>query len=149
VHDHDAVRWLLACVYADHQERRRGLEAAIGLARATPPVVSTGDLVDALPAMLAEVPQDAQVVVFHSAVLTYVKRDRRPAFAGVLADASKARDIVWLSNEPPGTIPEVAALAPPQNELRYLLARTRFTQGQRRDELLAHAHPHGTDCTWL
>jgi len=149
VHDDDAIRWLLACVYPDHRERRRRLEAAIGLARARPPIVSAGDLVDDLPAVLAEVPNDAQLVVFHSAVLNYVKRDRRQAFAGVLADASKERNIVWLSNEAPGVIREVAALVPPQSELRYLLTRTLFTNGQRRDELLALAHPHGADLTWL
>ena len=149
VHDDDAVRWLLACVYPDHGERRRRLEAAIGLARAQRPLVSAGDLVDDLPAVLAEVPDDAQLVVFHSAVLTYVKADRRQAFAGILADASRKRDIIWLSNEPPGVVPEVTAPASAQSELRYLLSRTRFTNGQRRDELLAHAHVHGADLTWL
>jgi hypothetical protein len=82
-------------------------------------------------------------------VLTYVKPDRRQAFAGVLADASRKRDIVWLSNEPPGVIPGVAGPMPPQGELRYQLVRTRFTNGQRRDELLAHAHVHGADLAWL
>jgi hypothetical protein len=149
VRDDDAVRWLLACVYPDHRERRRRLQAAIGLARVERPAVGAGDLVDDLPAVLAEVPDDAQLVVFHSAVLTYVKPDRRQAFAGVLAEASRKRDIVWLSNEPPGAVPEVAALAPAQGELRYLLSRTRFTNGRRRDELLAHAHVHGADVIWL
>ena len=149
VRDDDAIRWLLACVYPDHVERRQRLEAAIGLARVQPPVVNAGDLVEDLPAVLGEVPNDAQLVVFHSAVLTYVKPDRRQAFASILADASKERDIVWLSNEPSGVVSEVAALAPPQGELRYLLSRTLFTNGQRRDELLALAHPHGADVTWL
>jgi hypothetical protein len=149
VHDDDAIRWLLACVYADHRERRQRLEAAVGLARAQPPVVVKGDLVDDLPALLAAVPGDAQLVVFHSAVLTYVKPDRRDAFAGILADASKERDIVWLSNEPPGVIREVAALAPVQSELRFLLSRTRFANGRRYDELLAIAHPHGAEVAWL
>ena len=49
VHDDDAVRWLLACVWPDHPERRRRLEGAIALARLEPPVVSAGDLVDDLP----------------------------------------------------------------------------------------------------
>src|SRR5687767_4703860 len=38
--DDDAVRWLLACVYADHRERRQRLEHAIDLARADRPLVS-------------------------------------------------------------------------------------------------------------
>jgi len=81
VHDEQAVRWLLACVWSDHQERRRRLERAISLARTDPPTVSAGDLVDALPSLLADVPDDAQLVVFHSAVLSYVSADRRQAFA--------------------------------------------------------------------
>lgn len=149
VHDDDAIWWLLACVWPDHRERRRRLEGAIGLARAQPPAVSAGDLVDDLPAVLAEVPDDAQLVVFHSAVLSYVSPDRRQAFADTLADASKQRDIVWLSNEAAGVIPAVAAMAPPLNELRFLLGRTLLTNGQRRDELLALAHPHGAELTWL
>jgi len=148
-HDEEAVRWLLACVWADHPERRRRLECAIELAGAHPPAVSAGDLVDDLPSILAGVPDDAQLVVFHSAVLSYVDSDRRRAFAEVLANASKQRDLVWLSNEAPGVLPEMTTLAPPMNELRFLLGRTRFTNGQRRDELLALAHPHGADLTWL
>jgi hypothetical protein len=119
------------------------------LAKVPPPIVVQGDLVNDLPALLAAVPSNAQLVVFHSAVLTYVKPDRRDAFAGILADASKQRDIVWLSNEPPGVIREVTALAPAQSELRFLLSRTRFVKGQRYDELLALAHPHGAEVTWL
>jgi hypothetical protein len=130
VHDEEAVRWLLACVWADHPDRRRRLEGAIDLARAHPPAVSAGDLVDDLPSVLAGVPDDAQLVVFHSAVLGYVDLDRRHAFGDVLADVSKRRDLVWLSNEAPGVLPEMTALAPPRNERQFLLGRTRFANGQ-------------------
>jgi len=82
-------------------------------------------------------------------VLTYVNRDRRAAFAGILAEISRERDVVWLSNEAPGVVPELTATAPPQSDLRYLLGRTTFTGGRRRDELLALAHPHGADVQWL
>ena len=149
VHDDEAVRWLLACVWSNHGERRRRLEAAIHLARANPPVVSTGDLVDDLPAVLDEVPDDAQLVVYHSAVLTYVSPERRQEFADVLAHASKRRQIVWLSNEARGVVPEMTALAPASDDVRFLLGRTHFDNGRRRDELLAVAHPHGAEMTWL
>ena len=85
--DEDAVRWLLACVWSDHAGRRRRLRQAIQLARADPPRVVAGDLVDDLPILLAEAPGDARLVVFHSAALAYVSQDRREAFAGVLSDA--------------------------------------------------------------
>ena len=149
VHDEEAVRWLLACVWVDHPERRRRLEGAIALARADPPIVDAGDLIDDLPLVLGQVPDDARLVVFHSAVLPYVDPERRRAFADVLAEASKRREIVWLSNEAPGIVREMTALAPAQNALRFLLGRTRFKSGQRQDELLAIAHPHGAELTWL
>jgi hypothetical protein len=149
VRDEDAVRWLMACVWPDHHERRRRLEGAIELARAQPPAIRAGDLVEDLPALLAEAPEDAQLVVFHSAVLSYVSPDHRRAFAAVLAEASSRRDVVWVSNEGAGIIGEVAALASPPSELRFLLGRTRFTNGERHDELLGIAHPHGAELTWL
>jgi len=148
VHDDDAVRWLLACVWPEHHERRRRLEGAIDTARADPPVIRAGDLVDDLPAVLAEAPDDIQLVVFHSAALSYVSRKRRQAFAGLLADASKRRDIVWLANEAAGVVLELTAPAP-SGSLRFLVSRTHFANGQRRSELLALAHPHGAELAWL
>jgi hypothetical protein len=149
VRDEDAVRWLMACVWPDHHERRGRLEGAIELARAQPPDIRAGDLVEDLPALLAEAPEDAQLVVFHSAVLSYVSPDHRRAFAAVLAEASRRRDVVWVSNEGAGIIGELAVLMPPPSELRFALGRTRFTNGQRDDELLGMAHPHGAELTWL
>jgi hypothetical protein len=147
--DGEAARWLLACVWADHPERRRRLEGALALARARPPAVRTGDLVDDLPGLLAEAPADARLVVFHSAVLAYVAPERRAAFAEVLARASARRDVVWISNEAPGLVPELAGLGPPPAPGRFLLGRTWLTARHRRDELLGVAHPHGAELTWV
>lgn len=149
VRDDEAVQWLRACVWADHRERRDRLDGAIAMARIDPPIVRAGDLVDDLPALLDAAPADAQLVVFHSAVLAYVDADRRQAFAMVLSRASRRRDVVWLSNEAPGIVFEQAPLAPPTRELRFLLGRTRFSGGQRSDELLAAVHPHGAELTWF
>jgi hypothetical protein len=147
--DDAAVRWLLACVWPDHVERRRRLECAIELARARPPIVRAGDLVDDLPALLADAPGHAQLVVFHSAVLSYVAPDRRREFAEALARESMRRDVVWLSNEARGIVPEITALAPASGEHRFLLGRTRLSGGRRRDELVGLAHPHGAELRWL
>ena len=148
VHDDDAVRWLLACVWPEHHERRQRLEDAIATARADPPAVRAGDLVNDLPALLAEAPDDAQLVVFHSAVLSYVSRERRRAFADVLAAASKRRDVIWLANEAAGVVAELPA-PETSGSLRFLVGRTRFANGQRRSELLALAHPHGAELAWM
>jgi hypothetical protein len=125
-----------------------GSRARSPLPGPNPPVVRDGDLVDDLPALLAEAPDDAQLVVFHSAVLSYVSCERRQAFADALADASKRRDIIWLANEAAGVVPELPAVAP-SGALRFLVARTRFVNGQRRSEPLALAHPHGAELAWL
>ena len=49
-----------------------GCAAAVGIARADPPYLVRGDLLDALPALVEQAPPDATVVVFHS------RRDRLP-----------------------------------------------------------------------
>lgn len=145
----DDVRWLLSCVWPDHSERRERLTAAIQLAQSRDLSVRRGDLVAELPALLAEVPRDAALVVFHSAVLAYVSSENREAFAQTLAEASSDRDIVWISNESPTVVPEIAALAPPDRPQTFLLGRTSFTNGIREDELLAFAHHHGAELEWL
>ncbi len=147
VQDDEAVRWLLACVWADHRERRARLAAAVEMARANPPTILAGDLVDDLRATLRDVPAEATLVVFHSAVLSYVSPERREAFASILAETARTRDVVWISNEAPGVVREFAA--PASDVLRFLVARTRFTNGRRHDEVLAIAHPHGAHMSWL
>lgn len=150
VSDDDAVKWLRACVWSDHSDRRQRLEAAISLARLDPPPVICGDLVDDLAMLLAEAPLDAHLVVFHSAVLAYVSPERRKAFADVLVNASRAREIVWVSNEAPGVVSGFAAARPADPELRFLVARQTFRRGLAIDEqVLARAHPHGSEMTWL
>jgi hypothetical protein len=149
VHDEAATRWLLACVWPDQHERRRRLEHALELGLAETPEVRKGDLVDDLPALLAEAPADAQLVVFHSAVLAYVASERRQAFADLLAAGSRTRDIVWISNEGPGIVPGIPDLGARKGGMRFVLGRTRLTRGRRVDHSLALAHPHGADLRWV
>jgi hypothetical protein len=148
VRDDDAARWLRACVWPDQPERRRRLDGAIELARACPPLIRAGDLVDALPGLLAAAPEDAELVIFHSAVLSYVSSERRHAFALALAEASMRRDIVWISNEATGIVDDIAAQAPRGHALRFSLWSARFTRGQRHAMRLGFAHPHGLDLSW-
>jgi hypothetical protein len=147
--DEAAVRWLLACVWADHRDRRERLEAAIRLGRGDAPLVTRGDLVDDLSSLLALAPRAATLVVFHSAVLPYVRQERRDAFAEVLAETSTRRDVVWISNESPGLVARLEARAPVVNPRRFLVGRTTFRDRVGRDEVLGLAHPHGRELQWL
>jgi hypothetical protein len=149
VHDADDARWLLSLVWPDHVERRERLSAAIDLARAREVTVRRGDLASDLLALLADVPPEASLVIFHTAVLIYVSEEDCRRFADFLAEASKQRDIVWISNESATVIPEITALAPPVKPADRLLGRTHFRGGQRRDEFLAVAHPQGAELHWF
>jgi hypothetical protein len=149
VRDEDDVRWLLSLVWPEHVERRERLTAAIELARSRGVRVCRGDLASDLPALLAEAPAEATLVVFHTAVLVYVNEEGRRRFAAALAEASKLRDIGWISNESAEVVPEIAALAPPIRPADKLLGRTVYRNGQRHDEFLAVAHPHGAQLHWF
>ena len=73
VTDPDAMAWLQTLVWPEQVARRDRLAAAIEVARAEPPYLREGDLLDALPALLDEVPAGTTPVVFHSAVIAYLE----------------------------------------------------------------------------
>ena len=149
VHNDDDARWLLSLVWPEHSQRRRRLASAIKLAQSSELSLHQGDLVSDLPDILATVPRDALLVVFHTAVLVYVSEDARRDFANVLTETSKHRNIVWISNESATVVPEITALAPPVRPVEKILGRTWLRHGKRNDEILAIAHPHGADLHWL
>lgn len=149
VHSAEAVGWLLACVWADHSFRRQRVEAAIALSRTDPPAVVRGDLVDDLASLVAQAPANARLVVFHSAVLAYLNLDRRRAFSQVLADLSRAREIIWISNEAPGVVSSLPASHSSEARMRFLVGRKTLRGKVEEDELLALVHPHGCEMTWL
>ncbi len=95
--DPDAVAWLTALVWPEHEERRERLRAALALAATDPPRVVRGDATERLAEVAAEAPADASLVVFHTAVLAYLDDAGRRAFR----DAVTALDAVWLANESP------------------------------------------------
>ncbi|SDT01106.1 DUF2332 family protein [Actinoplanes derwentensis] len=83
------------------QTNEARLQAAAAVAAADPPELITGDLVDDLPALAAEAPPDATLVVFHTSVLYQVPADRRAAFI----DLAGALPGHWISAESPEVVP--------------------------------------------
>jgi hypothetical protein len=142
VHDEDAVRWLEALVWPEHDDRRRNLAAAVTLARADPPRLVTGDLVEALPALAAEVPPGCTLVVFHSAVLAYLDEAERGRFVRTVTDLPGH----WVSNEGPRVLPDVAATAtaPPGP----VAGPAPFVVGLD-GRAVAWAEGHGRGLSWL
>jgi hypothetical protein len=140
VTDADAMAWLETLVWPEQDDRRERLRHAIEVARADPPQIVAGNLLDELPALVAEAAAHGTVVVFHSAVAAYLSTpDRARMFdlmRGLVADGCH-----WVSNEAPGIFPELTAAAPAPTPRRFELA----LDGQ----VLAHTHGHGNDLRWL
>jgi hypothetical protein len=132
----DDVRWLECLVWPGEGDREQRLAAAIATARRDPPVVHRGDLLTDLPALAAQAPAGATLVVYHSAVLAYLTPADRRRFA----DTVRGLPAVWLSNEGPGVVPELPI--PPYRGAPFVLARDGHTP-------LAVADGHGTWLRWL
>jgi hypothetical protein len=105
--------------------------------------VVRGDLLTDLPALAAEAPRDATLVVFHTAVLAYVPSEGRAAFA----ETVRSLDAVWLANEEPGVLglkgrgPALASGPPPEEPFNMALARD--------GEVIAWTDGHGVGMRWL
>jgi hypothetical protein len=133
----DDMRWLSCLVWPGEGDRATRLEAAIATARRDPPAVYRGDMVTDLPALAAQAPPGATLVVFHTSVLCYVAPDRREEFAGVVADVGA----VWLTSEAPGVVPGTAGMSGPDEDAQHVVARN----GQP----IGFADSHGTWLRWL
>jgi hypothetical protein len=132
----DDVRWLSCLVWPGEGNREHTLAAAVDTARRDPPLVHRGDLLTDLPALAAQAPPEATLVVYHSAVLAYVAPDDRRRFAGTVRDL----DAVWLSNEGPGVVPGVPL--PAYQGAPFALVRDGATP-------VAMTDSHGTWLQWL
>lgn len=130
--DDEDVRWLESLIWPEQSARFDVLRGAVELARADPPRIVRGDLVRELPALAAQAPGDATLVVFHTAVLAYVDAAGRAAFAETVRDLAAT----WISNEAPGVVRGTEKVAAPS-----VLARD--------GRALALAGAHGQSLTWL
>ena len=135
----DARRWLENLVWPEHSDRLAGLRAALALAAAEEPIVEAGNLLEDLPRLALQAPADARLVVFHSAVVSYVAdKTARARFAETVKDLGG----VWISNEVPGTFPAIAAKAGPQPLPGWFLLAVD-------GEPVAWTHPHGRAIQWI
>jgi len=136
VTDDDDVRWLSCLVWPGEEDRQERLAAAVAAARRDPPAVHRGDLLTDLPALAAQAPAGATLVIFHSAVLPYVTPENRGRFI----DTVRELRAVWLSNEAPGVVPGISAPRCPGGP--FLLIRDGATP-------LAYTDGHGAWVRWL
>ncbi|MFF4290344.1 DUF2332 family protein [Streptomyces sp. NPDC001633] len=104
----DDLRWLQSLVWPGDEARAARLSAAVDAVRAVPrPRIVRGDLIDELPALAAEAPAGATLVVFHTSVLSYLPYARREEFARLVRSVLDGRDGGghWISQEHHSVLP--------------------------------------------
>ncbi|WP_114422689.1 DUF2332 domain-containing protein [Nocardioides houyundeii] len=143
VQDADQMSWLETLVWPEQEERRRRLRAAIRIARAEPPRLQRGDLLDLLPSLVEEAGRHGLPVVFHSAVAAYLDADERDRFATLMAGLVAQRRCHWVSNEGPGVLPGVTATGPATGP-----PAGRFVLGLD-GRAVAWTHGHGHAIEWV
>jgi hypothetical protein len=129
--------WLEALIWPEHAHRRARLRAAAALAAAEPPLLVRGDLADDLPALAAQAPAGATLVVFHTSMMYQVPAPRREAFIA----AVRALPGHWIAIEGPDVLTYQALPAPPDGALWNVLALDGTP--------LAWTGSHGQAITWF
>lgn len=131
------LAWLDALIWPEHTHRRARLRAAAAVAAADPPHLVRGDLLDDLPALAAQAPPDATLVVFHTSVLYQVAAPTREAFAELVS----ALPGHWIANESADVLAHRALPDPPDAGLHNVLA----LDGRP----LAWTRSHGQSLAWF
>jgi len=131
------ARWLESLIWPEHHHRRDRLRAAARIAAAEPPRLRRGDVVDDLPALAAQAPEGATLVIFNTSVLYQVPADRRRAFTDLVRDLPGH----WISAENMATFAYEGIPNPPDATLFNVLA----LDGRP----LAWTRPHGQGAAWF
>ncbi len=138
VDDVDAMDWLRTLIWPEHVGRAQNFDRALEIARSEPCELRQGDACTDLARFVDDVPRNATLVVFHSAVLAYVSRPERQRFV----DAVRCLDAVWIANEHPRVFPNIAAkspVTPPED--KFLLSVDGAPIG--------FTGPHGQSLDWI
>lgn len=136
VRDPDAALWLRALIWPGHLDRAELLQHAIAVTQHEPPQLARGDALELLPGILAALPKDVTVCVFHSFTLNQFPPVARDQFHALITAHSVDRNIWEIALE--GARADYAQL----ELVRY--ARSSTTR-----QPLARCNPHGAWIEWL
>jgi hypothetical protein len=134
----DDLAWLDALVWPEHDDRRQRLRAAAAIVAADPPTIVAGDLNEKLRELAAEVPADATLVVFHTAVLAYLDEASRARFAETIRGLPGH----WLSVEARSITPGIRVRDDVENDSTDFVLALDGVQH-------AWAQPHGRAIRWV
>jgi hypothetical protein len=136
-HDAAAVRWLQALIWPEeYQDRAPRLNTALALVRQQPPLILAGDAVDRLPEVLALVPAEMTLCIYHSYAMNQTPPPVRTRIFEQIADFARTREVFRVSEE------WYAEMEQPELELFW------YCSSQMRHESLAECESHGRWMKW-
>lgn len=143
VADDDAMAWLEHLVWPEQEHRRERLRAAVAIARAEPPRLTSGNLLTDLDPMIERAAAYGHPVVYHSAVLAYVPEEDRLEFAAAMTERVRGGRCSWVSYEGKDILPQVTrrGVVPPAHHPTFVIGLDGTS--------LAWAHSHGRSMTWF
>lgn len=161
LHDATSRAWARSCIPPEVDSLAR-FDGACELARAHPGPVRRGDALEALPAMLDEVPADLLPVVVDTYAAVFFSDEQRSRLRALLRRRGRTRRLAWISLDPLvplGTagrdsvqglpVPPRLVDASRREGVFALLGLMEFDRGGETGRLLARAHPSGTSAVWL
>jgi len=149
----DGADWLLACLWPDNLQRFERLRGALATARTTadPPTVHQGDIIDALPGVVAGIDTEGPLVVFHSWVAAYLSPERQGELVETVRDLSRTRPLHYVyaeaSVETPGLPTPPSPF--PSTTTHLATALVHLDADGSPPVRLADMHHHGKWLRWL
>jgi hypothetical protein len=158
--DPETAAWLAACVPQEAGAVTR-FAAAAALTRARPSPMVRGDLVDALPAVLAGLPPDELICLVDTYVHVFLPPPELARYVALLDDVGRHRDLEWISVDPlvplgPHATGTVQGLPVPASWLDDnrnggvfgVIGRVSVREGRRTGAVLGRAHPGSAWLEW-
>ncbi len=126
--------WLKALVWPDHQQRFQRLEQALAANASWPHDIRPGDAVELLPDVLAEIPKDGTLCLYHTMAIYQFTSAMKQAVEDMLIIASLRRPLYRLSLE--------------WTDGAYPLTLARYSGGAVISRVLALGGPQGSWLEW-
>ena len=125
ISDPEERLWLRALVWPENTDRAERLQQAFQLLEQNPPPILSGDALALLPTVLASVPQETTLCIFHSFTINQFPLEARTQFTQLLVEWGQKRPLFWISLESPkGATPELALTVERNNTaVKQILAR--------------------------
>lgn len=136
VTDSEAIVWLRALIWPEHAERMERLTQAIEIVKRDPPELRAGDALELLPQAMADAPDAAALVVYHSFTVNQLSGEMRQRLEEIFHQHAQARDFFVVGLEGAAGLPYPC------------LSLTTWHDGTPTEETLADADQHGAWLAW-